>query len=268
MTRRTRRILIYILITIIVCALLLEGAFRFIDPVGIYSYFSDYNALTALSLPAPDGLRYTPGIHRFSMYTAIIGGDGLRTVQDGSSGDCIIAFVGDSVTFGMGSDISFVDYLAPDLPATVINAGIPGYSAANVAREIDLIPADGYVWLIIENDDAPAATWQRPSGNFPSATTLYLGWLFPMDAPAAHDKARFIRHAAPLLERDDVLAFAFEGMALTTEAQAMGATGIPNYTHTVSRRDAHPSPAGAAEIADAMLDNVVTFEAQQCAGTV
>lgn len=259
-----RRILLLALLCLTVVLLLLEAALRFIDPIGIYRYFADYNALTALSLPAPDGLRYTPGTHRFAMYSVTIGLDGFRAVPGNRGGNCRIVFLGDSVSFGMGSDVSFVDILAPDLPATVINAGIPAYSAANVAREIDLIPADGYIWLIIENDDAPAATWQRPSGQFPSATALYLGWLFPGDVQGSHDTARFTRHAAPVIARDDVLAFAFEGMALTTEAQAMGAHVIPFYTHTVSQRDAHPPPAGAAEIADAMRDSVTNFEAQQC----
>lgn len=259
-----RRGLIVLLITVTFGLLALDFLLYQFDPIGIFAYFADYNDLQFYSLPAPGGVRYTHGTWRFRKYSVTIGLDGLRAVQNSNGGTCRIVFLGDSVVFGMGSDVSFVDYLAPDLPATVINAGIPAYSAANVAREIDLIPADGYIWLIIENDDAPAATWQRGSGQFPSATALYLGWLFPGDVQGSHDVARFTRHAAPLLSRPDVLTFAFEGMALTTEAQAMGAHVIPFYTHTVSQRDAHPSRAGAAEIADAMRDNVVTFEAQQC----
>lgn len=267
----TRRTVIYSLVVFLVCALILESAFRFIDPAGIVRYFSDLAALSALSLPAPEGHLYAPGVHRFSMYTAFIGGDGLRTVQNGNGGECIIAFVGDSVVFGMGSDVSFVDYLAPDLPATVINAGIPGYNVGNVARSIDMTPAEGYIWLIIQNDDEPAAVWKRPmGGGIPSALSLYLNYWLPDEPALPRNEPYFIEMAAPVLSRSDVLAFVFDNQALTevVKREFPQVKVIPNYTHTVSRFDAHPNPAGAAEIADSMRDAVTPFEAQQCAGTL
>lgn len=264
-----RRNLLIVLLCIALPVLLMEPFLRAIDPVGIYSYFADYEALAALSLPAPDGMRFAAGVHRFSMYTATIGKDGLRVVSGNRGGACQIAFVGDSVVFGMGSDVSFVDMLAPEINATVINAGIPGYSAGNVARSIDMIPAEGYVWLIIQNDDDPPARWTRPTGGgMPSATTLYLGYWFPGTyALPERNEPRFIEMAAPVLSRSDVLAFVFDHQALTdvVRREFPQVRVIPHYTGHVSRFDAHPDRRGAQQIADAMREQVAAFVAKRCA---
>lgn len=264
MKRKTRHTLIKGLIMFIVTLAIIEAALWHIDPVGVVAYFADLNALQSHSLPAEDGYRYTPGDYCFRKYCAEIGADGLRVVPDTVTSDCTILFVGDSVSFGMGANRSYVDFLAPDLGANVRNGGLPGYSAANVAAMVQGIEAEGYVWLIIGNDADPAYTWRRGSGRLPSAITLYLDWLFPGDAAAVPDMALFARTAGPLLARDDVLAFTFEGAMLTTEAAAMGAQVIEQYRSVVSVRDAHPSDTGAAEIATAMRDDVMEFVEARC----
>lgn len=263
-----RRLILYILCVLVFIPLAVDFLLWHLDPIGIRRYFSDYEALSALSLPALDGLRFAAGVHRFSMYTVAIGKDGLRVVSGNQGGECIIAFVGDSVTFGMGSDVSYVDWLAPDIPSTVINGGIPGYSAGNVAKELDMIPADGYVWLIIQNDDEPPARWTRPTGgSMPSATTLYLGWLFPGTyALPERNEQRFVEMAAPVLSRDDVLAFVFDHQALTdvVRREFTDVIVIPHYSGHVSRFDVHPNAAGHRQIADAMRTRVLEFVTERC----
>lgn len=261
-----RRIAIALLSSAIVILLSLDFLLWHVDPAGVVAYHADFNDLMALAVPAPDGYRFVPGYHQFRQYHAVIGIDGLRGVPGSGFGECRIAFVGDSLTFGMGANLSFVDLLAPELDTTVINAGLPGYSAANVAQVIRHTPADGYVWLIVENDDALPYTWSHGSGQFPSAINLYLGWLFPGASNVTKDTAGFIQTAAPILARDDMLAFAFGGVPLTEEAAAMGATVIPWYSGYVSQSDAHPNAQGAQQIAAAVHDPVLAFVQQQCQG--
>lgn len=266
MSKRFSRGVIGALVGLVATLFALDAALLYGDPAGVVAYHADFNALQAQSIPSPDGYRYTPGTHCFRTYCVTIGLDGLRAVPGSVSSACKIVFLGDSVTFGMGANRSYVDVLAPELPAEVVNAGLPGYSAVNVAALATAIPAEGYVWLIINNDDDPAYTWERGSGQMPSALTLYLGWLFPGDVGTSPDPAAFVRYAAPLLARDDVLAFAFAGHRLTEEAQGMGAHVIPFYRSTLSRADAHPDDAGAGELAGMVRDRVVDFVQERCRG--
>jgi hypothetical protein len=266
MKRKTRHVLIYILLWITISALLLDFLLYHIDPTGVVAYYADFSDLQSHSMPAPDGARYTPGTYHFRKYTVTIGLEGFRAVPESRGGDCRIAFLGDSVTFGMGSDISFVDLLAPDINATVVNAGIPGYSAANVLSELGTIPADGYVWLIVANDDDPRAVWRRSAGELPSATALYLSWLFPFEETAAVNESRFTNDADKILARDDVLSFVFAGQRLTKLVQERypQVRLIAPYTGFVSHYDRHADPVGARQIADAMRPYVLAFVKQQC----
>jgi hypothetical protein len=267
MKQSHRRALISILAMIVLTMFLVDFFLWKVDPQGVVRYFQDYTALQLHALPAPDGLRYTPGTHRFTAHSVTIGLDGFRSVPTNRGGCCRITFIGDSVTFGMGANVSYVDLLAPDIEATVINTGIPGYNIENIALMPDIIEADGYIYLVVQNDADPPAVWRLPSGYVQPALSLYLAYLIPSGGSATMpDEAYFRQHAEPLLARDDVLTFAFEGAGLTDTARSLGVHVIPMYTSTASQFDAHPNPQGAAQIADAMRGAVVGFAARQCAG--
>lgn len=233
------------------------------DPHGAIRYLWDYYHLQQHALPSPHGLLYEPGTYRLNMYTVTIGIDGFRAVPTNAGGSCRIAFIGDSMVFGMGSDVSFVDLLAGDMPADVINAAQPGYNIDNIARVPESVPADGYVYLAFFNDSEPPLRWELPSGYPPPALFLYRDYLTsPGGLPVEEDYFEY--RAADLFSREDVLVFAFEGLPLTDIAAAHGAVVIPLYTQLVSRYDGHPSPEGAAEIADSMRLAVAVFVEQQC----
>lgn len=249
--------------TILLTIFFIDQALWKVDPSGVVRYFHDHTALYSHSLPAPDGLRYTPGTHQFNQYRVTIGLDGFRAVPSNRGGECRIAFIGDSVTFGMGSDVSFVDVLATDIDAYVLNAGIPGYNIENIRLIPDLIEADGYIYLVVQNDGDPPLRWVSPSGKMPPATMLYLDTL-TSSGPAPITDDYFQQYAVPLLSREDVLAFAFEGMGLTNTARELGAIVIPAYTGYVSKFDVHPNPEGAQQIAATMHNEVMRFVERQC----
>lgn len=248
-----------------------EGLLRLVDPMGTYRYFADLAALSVLARSSDDGIRYAPGEHCFRMYCVEINEQGFRAVLSAEFRvlrKCKIVFAGDSVTFGMGSSLSFVDVLARGLDAHVVNAGFPAYSAANVLAELDTIPADGYVWLIVQNDDEPLYQWKQTGGNVPSATTLYLDWLTGTSYLQPVNAERFTRYADAILNREDVLAFAFDdnrfiGLIRQRYPQVVI---IPEYSGHVSRYDVHPDPQGAVEIAAMMHDTVLDFVGERCVG--
>jgi hypothetical protein len=269
MTKQLRCTVIILLITLAFGLPAIDFGLFHLDPAGVRRYFYDYEDLALLSTPAADGYRLSPGVHRFAMYSATISDDGLRMVPNNQGGSCHIVFVGDSVTFGMGANDAdtFVNLLAADIPAAVSLVAFPAYSAANVALSIQDYPADGYIWLIIQNDDEPMVVWKPIDGDMPPAMALYISWLFSTGKLIPPNTIRFVRYAAPVIARADVLAFAFRGDALTEAAKQLGAIVIDHYTGHVSRYDAHPDAAGHRQIAFAMRARVMAFVNQQCSAT-
>ncbi len=234
-----------------------------IDPRGVMRYFSDWRTLQAHATPVPDGYRYSPGIIPLIQSTVSIDADGLRSVPESRGGVCRIVFVGDSVTFGLSNPLSFVDLLAPDIDAQVINAGLPAYNLGNISALMKVIPADGYIWLVFTNDAQPDARWSVLTP-LPPALVLY------HDVDTAHepesDYAAFETQIRPILARPDVLAFAFASGGVFEIVKKYGAIGIPFYTHRVSAYDGHPNNDGAKQIADSMRARVVTFTDTICRG--
>jgi hypothetical protein len=267
---------VYTLLSVLVFIVGLELALRIFDPSGVLAYAHDFFIeLAGSSLYSYDGLRYPPGVYYLDTYTLVIGLDGLRQVPESNRSDCRIAFIGDSVTFGMGSDISFVNLLAPDIPAETINAGLPGYNIDNIQRQMDMIPADGYIYTAIGND-ADKSGWYAGHSREPVmgwAITAYLQfkvdrWLYE---PGERDIPHFRRIVADMMQQNNMIVFMFNippnhpyaGLNVVLRDMP-GVYEIPAYTQYVSQSDSHPSPAGHAEIAAAMHDTVVTFAQQRC----
>lgn len=263
MRPRTRRIL-YIIAAFIGILLLLDALLWWIDPYGIVTLWKDAGAMVDTAHAAPDGWRYTPGVHEFITYSVVIDTDGFRAVPESNQGDCQIAVLGDSVAYGMGSSVSFVNLLAPDIPAQVVNRALPGYSAANILALLDTLDADGYVWLIIQNDDEPFSTFAPHYHPLQPALVEYFSFR-AQPVPTPRPIAWFTQPADQIMARGDVLSFAFAGAYLTEVAhERYGTTIIPPYTSFVSGVDYHPDPEGHRQIANAMRPYIVDFVGRTC----
>lgn len=264
MKQRTRHAILYGL-TVTVCILAgLDSLFWRVDPAGKVRYLWDYYHLQQHAIPVPHGLVYIPGTYALNLYTVKIDENGFRAVQGSKSGDCTIAFIGDSLTFGIGSDTTFADLLAPDIPARVINAGIPGYNIDNIVRVPDSVPADGYVWLSFFNDGDAPLVWSIPDTPPPPALKLYFDYYFPAGSGAAPNADHFRQAGAALMSRGDVLIFAFEDMPLSDIVAEHDGHLIPYYTSMASTFDGHPDETGHTQIAAAMHDAVLVFTEKQC----
>lgn len=247
-------------IALIIGWVLLEGCLWQIDPLGIATYVHDIN--TIVTLPNAEGYTLAAGRHELRHWSYTIGADSGRVMPPAPEAACVIAFVGDSVTFGqsVNDNDTFAYRLAAVRPRIrFANRGKIAYNIANVVESIAAYPADGYVYLLTDNDDGTA--WRLPASEYgvprvtPAprlASSYYLAALWASAEPPIRDPD-FWTQLASLSAREDVIIAAL-GSPLGDEAAARhpSITRIDTYGREqfVSAIDHHPNPTGHQWIAD------------------
>ncbi len=245
---------------IIVSILTLNILLHWLDPLGLVAYRWQLSQIFQLTLPHDTGYRFTPG--RFDIgYRLTIGNDGLRIVLDTNlQAECTIAVLGDSVAFGMGiadSDV-LVNMLAQDYPNIHwINAALPGYNSRNIARQASTIQADGYLWLIIQNDGEPDINYRHIINNPPLALSIYIQYLIRGNRMQFSGTFNSFSDGIDnfLSDRNDnLIIFAFKDQYLTDEIITYypNIIKVPYWTSQISIGDAHPDKQGNREIANSL----------------
>ena len=267
-----RRLTVVVCVNIILVVVGFELLLRLVDPWGALAYFGDIGVLNR-SYIRPENRHLLPAdTYEFNDWTATILDDYTRLVSATSPQACSIAFVGDSVTFGMGvdDDDTWVNLLAAELPDIQFkNAGLPGYNSEDVIDTIASLDADGYVYLIVNNDADPrlVITQERKRG---SAWNTYI-YMFEKRTSGLADATeivveqgvrRFDLDIAHLHAMDDVMMVGFENESLGADV-----TSIPLYTSSISQSDPHADVDGNKQIAAHMLPLVQDFSAEVCSGT-
>ena len=269
MARQTRHLITYILFCVILVLLMLDTLLWQLDPLGIHAYFyGQYQQQFVMGM-ASHGYNLQSGAHNFGSFIVTVGASGNRIVPDTNRyADCVIAAIGDSVTFGYGvqDNETFVNILArayPDIQWR--NVARSGYSARNIALLQDAYPANGYLWLIINNDHYPKwdYTITTPS-RFPSATNLYLEHGLSKPKAPVLDWNTYWQAVADITAHE-TLVFGFEGESPAIEtSEQYPVYFIPAYTDFVSVYDTHPNAAGHQQIADSMMPFLEPFIARIC----
>ncbi len=268
MTRRTRRRVIAVLVWLAVIPLLVEFGLRTFDPWGVQRYLDDLVMMyRQFRLDEPRGYVLPPGDYQFAGWRATINGDYTRRVPDASSAPCVVAFLGDSVTFGhgVGDSVTWVNLLARELPNTrLINAGLNGYNILSVTGARQAVAASAYIYLLVGNDDQelPRISGERHSK---SAIQDYLYFAYPPRADLPYlIPGRFDDALDKLLGDPAVTVVAFDLPGETRYADYH----IPLYTHSISRADGHADAAGNREIAAAMLPIVRNAVRERCTAVI
>lgn len=252
--------------------------YLWLDSSGMYAYIHDQWTLQGYEQAHPTGYVYTDGVYDLQVYSATVE-NGTRLVPASvTDADCTIAFVGDSVTWGLGVDDAetFVNLLTAELQVRALNTGRIGYNTQQAMWLIDHYEADGYVYLHIDNDNEPVRLHNRPRLQHPpSRLDTWLWWQQQVRRSqratresgeiSESDPEREMMTAArdavyratlqTLAQRETVLAFSFSSNRLIK---------IPHYTSVVSKADPHPDAAGHAEIAASMLPYVRDWLPQIC----
>lgn len=260
---------IKVLVIALLTLLCMELVFRAVDPWGVASYAQDGFTLRQHYVSDPER-RYilTDGPIALKTWTATII-NGTRRVPDSASTGCRIAFVGDSVTFGLGVEDreTFVNLVSRQYPEIVfVNTGISGYNVADVARVVDAVPAQGYVYLLSNNDgDAPFT---------PSETgelrTVLLGYLqfvlkrFDQPVVSASESPDWIVSSLNALNRADVFIVGYPNPFTDYASALVPVTIIPSYTETISTADGHPNTTGHQELADSLTPLIASLVGKVC----
>lgn len=277
MGRKARKVIIAGLFMMLLTFGVIELVIRYGDPWGGIRYYSDLSRQLAAFVESEHG-GYTmyPGLYEFSNWTALINRDGTRHTPAAKAADCRIAFVGDSLTWGFGvndADV-FVNLLAVEMGAQVVNAGLSAYNSEQVLRAIEAMDADGFVYVIINND--AEVTVQRahdlPVTPAPvllnrAAMGVYLDFAAKTGGGAATDEQRFEHDLRQIAARGDVLMAVFEdgrGWHERVAGIVPDVIVLPAYTQRISAVDQHPNARGHTEIAAHLLPHVREFEEVVC----
>jgi hypothetical protein len=170
------------------------------------------------------------------------------------------------VTFGLGvsDDATWANLVARELPDVhIVNAGVPAYNVWNVAATVERVKADGYLYLVIDNDDEPEPRWREVGkrGNTWAIQTYLYVLEFRAGEPYSPLQGARVTFAK-LAHSSGVQAVAFEGSQLARDVP--GVAYIPMYTKRISRVDAHADVEGNAQVAASILPIVRKLAATRC----
>lgn len=259
------RRLFYLVGAFCVSILFLEILLQVFDPWGAVRYFTSGGPSLDSYILLGERPVLPAGEYRFSNWSAQINPDHSRFVPDNGNGACTIAFVGDSVTFGLGVDDAdtWVNLLAGNHPDwNTLNLGVAGYNSAAVRLSIAASPADAYVYLISNNDAEAQIFHPSPEARpiYQSALAIYLRvWQihqrgYENPAEMRFFGRRFDWDIRALSSHANLLIFGFENDELAQSAQNIDSSVIllPPYTAPISVADPHPNEAGHRQIATAL----------------
>lgn len=275
MKRRLLTVLAWLALT----PLLVEGGLRLIDPWGVGRYFGDLHTLerqfvrdehTVYMLPA--------GHYTFTTWSATELPGSLRLVPDDRGGPCRVLLIGDSVTWGLGvgDAETWANHLAgPDV--TILNAAQVGYNSDAIrALPVRFVAADVVIYLVIPNDVSKTVSLNDPAMQLDPSTYSYvrlylvaasLGSLSLAPKDIKGDWMRFYADLDALATDTRVTFVAFDDAFAHLIAGRYPVHLIPWYQARLSHADAHPSAAGHAEIAAAMLPIVRQAVQNRCTAT-
>lgn len=266
---RFRRAVALVCIVFLATVALIEVGLRLVDPFGVARYTADQATLYGVMIP--DSARaavYRPGVTVFSNFSMTILPNHSRAVPDTTVSGCTIAFVGDSVTMGWGVNDAdtWVNLVARELPSVhIVNTGVAGYSIYDVAATLDTVQADGYVYLLIGNDNRRMRFTGVPlPPDTRSAVQMNLEYFTLASSPDPTFDDEFYAALGKLTNRNNVAVIAFDAPAGREAAKRSPVTLIPMYTDRLSFVDRHAGAKGNREIAQSMLPIVHEFTAQRC----
>jgi len=283
--RKYRKRIIGILTAVLGSIFLLDGLLLWTDPLGAVAYSHSTVSFIMNTVPDETGYRLNAGEHYFHYYTMTIDEDGYRVVPDTDhDADCTIAMIGDSVTMGIGVDDAetWVNLVARDIPdVRLINTARSDYAVQDVYQLMQTTPADGYIWLMIENDVVDEYVFRSliPNQNpYLPATRLYLerlrsrlsfGNVREVDAEGQRstDFDNYWDFSDRILSNDNVFGFAFETGAVSRETAERydNVVSIPHFGESISTIDFHPSVVGHQNIANSVADDIESFVDGICA---
>ena len=272
------RRLIKLGLLLFISGVILDAMLWHIDPLGARRYFQDLHDWNKLAEPHISGKIITPGSHQLNVFSATIHEDGSRDVPDTNlNADCVIAMLGDSLTFGWGvdDDDMWVNLLAQEFQdVTFINYARQGYEANNLLALYESIEndsnskPDGYIWFIVNNDNQLTWLYERgTAGRVWPATLTYFRFFQRLGAEREKDWDSYWNAAKILITQPNMVVFGFEEDPLAQETHDTYEEVIlvPEFTERISFADPHPNAEGHQQVFDTIAPDVEAFLNETCA---
>ncbi len=263
-----KKYIIQFLVGVLFLLLSSEVYLRYVDSDGLYHYLSAWEHLQIE--PAPHGYVFKQGDYDLKRWQATIGADGFRHLNTKQS-DCSIALIGDSMTFGWGvnNDQTWAQLLANEANATILMRSQPSYNIGNIKAVYDNVQADGYIYLVFQNDGEPDTKYQAYQGLFGVAKSAlqyrieYLQYV-ERKRQTISDVPRFLDLLGQM-QSDKMLVMGVDSNHPFIQAIH---TSIPYWItpsrHVVSRTDGHANAEGNAEMYEQIRTYALPFIEAVC----
>lgn len=264
--RRKLRLILFACLVVTIGIIAIELILRATDPLGAYRYFViDVERFYRAAIPDDTrGYVLPPGQYTFADWSATVNADNTRfTPATPTHATCTIAFIGDSITFGMGVNDgeTWVNLLAREYAdVRFVNAGVIGYNTAQVLAMIRAVPADGYFYTMFDNDaDIPL----DPMHDSIPPSALLVTWRLRFGGGYAEveDWVSFDAAMREIKALANVVTVGFTNapVALRTDVPT-----VARWTHKRSAMDGHANAVGNVEIAAAMRGRVGELVGRVC----
>jgi lysophospholipase L1-like esterase len=276
LNRKTRRIIIGVLVGIIVTFYAAAAVVRWLDPWGVGRLKTDQLNLALMFSPDADRFyKLTSGEYQFSNWSMTVNPDGSRRVTNTNlNAGCTIALLGDSVTmaWGVSDEETWASLLAEQYPDVhLVNTAVTGYDLRQIYSVYQATEADGYFYLMVSNDAEMRDSWQRPDETEPVAwqwpsLTDYLDTYLNVHYRlyASSDNFPVFDALWEQLAADDTLLAV--GLTKHHLVERTGVPFIPMYRHQISYIDGHANAEGNREIANALAPYFQQLKTQVCDG--
>lgn len=250
-----KRVLYVVLLVVVSTELVLRA-----DPFGVLRYLefgasvqSDGHVLSKQVIPINNGV-------------ITVLDSGARYVPDSGAGDCKMAVVGDSMSWGWSVDdhATWVNLVAQELPSVeIVNYAVPGYNVQDAYQTILNYPEyDGYIYLYFENDNEINMTVGAKASWSAILTHLSIAMVKP-DIRIIPD----VDVVNILKGMDRTFTFTFDRPISARIARLFPMTVIPFYTSMISKRDWHPDDAGHRQIYEDIREPLIAYITNTCANS-
>lgn len=261
-----RRKILYVLISSLVIIAGLECLMRVFDPLGVQAYYQWLSFVINEREYHPTGYTLPEGVYDIAGYDVTIDGNGNRMLPMRPDADCRIAFIGDSVTFGIGvgDTDTFVYQLAQAFPdVQFVNTAKAGYDNENISLSADYFDADAYIYMIVRNDATSATVYYPARMDNSIALRNHLHFFRGRSWVYAHLYEQY-EQTLYNLALHDVLYFGFEPSAATEIASKHVDVIMMPELPRVSVADSHPNAHGHDIITDELFPYVAALVDSNC----
>lgn len=255
---------------IVIIVVMLEVLLRLVDPLGVHTYYQwlkfSFNERTT----HPTGYTFNDGDYVIAGHEVTIENTN-RILPVRPDATCTIAFIGDSVTFGVGVGDSEtfawgIAELYPDVQ--FVNTGRGGYDSWDLSNSIQYWEADAYMYLIVAND---VTEGYMPSAyeHLPTRLALhnYIAWFnytyVPSDISNGNNLSAYgdmldVMDSYPVLYTSYNRHLAFD--VASERHEVILAEGMP----IISRVDPHPTVEGHRRMASIFAPHVEDLIEEYC----